>query len=539
MGDASAPIQLATGSSPAPATLPSEHPTPSFWQTSYPNKLSQHRSTEDLPAQTDIVIIGTGISGTFAADELVNHLIDSAHSKPNKQSLRILVLEARTLCSGATGRNGGHLQPVVHGTPAGILEFEMANFHHVAGLIRARNISCDFRRLEGCLGFWNQTYFDEAKQALALMATEAKQLVHVVEDTEALQKLGLAEGVKGAIVQKVAGSLSPYKLCVSMWEDLLTRSQRAGQEEQQQQFQVNLQTRTAVTSLDRSNDGRGSPWVVTTARGAVRAKSVIVATNGYTSHLLPQFTRLIRPMQAQMSALIPPPSAADTSQNNQSTLIPMSYGFEGIGSMDRVMSDYLVQSPYHAKSTMEPGGNTVRHGGELMYGGGRHLALHHGENTSDDSFVDARVESYLRTLPERLDIPSLTRSTQSQDESEPPSSTENEASTKTLDIVASWTGIIGHSLDGHPWVGAMNEVVDSPGLFLCAGYSGHGMPNAPLCGRHVARQALASLQDGITEKARQQQTEDETMVTAKERWTLPDEYLISRKRMERALQTAA
>ncbi|KAK5239193.1 hypothetical protein LTR40_014755, partial [Exophiala xenobiotica] len=101
---------------------------------------------------------------------------------------------------------------------------------------------------------------------------------------------------------------------------------------------LNLQTETPVLSIASVEDGEG--WVLHTDRGDVQAKRVIFTTNGYTSHLLPQFARLISPTQAQMSALIPPKDSPFTD-----TLIPKSYGMMGVGAQDRVMSDYLVQNP--------------------------------------------------------------------------------------------------------------------------------------------------------------------------------------------------
>ena len=67
--------------------------------------MNDFRSTEELPESSDIVIIGAGYAGISAAYHLVNsHLDDSASKKS------ITILEARGVCTGATGRNGGHLR---------------------------------------------------------------------------------------------------------------------------------------------------------------------------------------------------------------------------------------------------------------------------------------------------------------------------------------------------------------------------------------------------------------------------------------------
>jgi hypothetical protein len=71
----------------------------SFWLTER-GPLDRHRTTPDLPKESDIVIIGAG----YAAAAVVTHLLQDKIR--TKSSPSILVLEARQLCSGATGRNG-------------------------------------------------------------------------------------------------------------------------------------------------------------------------------------------------------------------------------------------------------------------------------------------------------------------------------------------------------------------------------------------------------------------------------------------------
>lgn len=76
--------------------FPVANGTLSFWQTD-PDRLANYRSTELLPEESDVLIIGSGISGTSVAYHLLK-------DNPNPPS--ITILEARQACSGATGRNG-------------------------------------------------------------------------------------------------------------------------------------------------------------------------------------------------------------------------------------------------------------------------------------------------------------------------------------------------------------------------------------------------------------------------------------------------
>ena len=78
------------------ATLPTPTSTNSFWHSEPNAFLIGHRTTEDLPAEADIVIVGSGITGTSAASYLAED------ARANGKS--IVVLEAREACWGATGR---------------------------------------------------------------------------------------------------------------------------------------------------------------------------------------------------------------------------------------------------------------------------------------------------------------------------------------------------------------------------------------------------------------------------------------------------
>lgn len=83
--------------------LPSPNPTPSFWQLPPHPTLAEIQS-ETLAATTDYAIIGSGIT----ACSVVKTLFEQALPPPARD-FSVTVFEARTLTSGATGRNGGVL----------------------------------------------------------------------------------------------------------------------------------------------------------------------------------------------------------------------------------------------------------------------------------------------------------------------------------------------------------------------------------------------------------------------------------------------
>src|SRR6185436_16945866 len=109
-------------------------------------KLANHRSTPDLPLHSDIVIIGSGYAGSACAYYLYKY------EHLNKTPLMITMLEARETCSGATGRNGGHLKPDVYysykrysdqygrQTAEILCEFEAKHIEAMSELVSKENI---------------------------------------------------------------------------------------------------------------------------------------------------------------------------------------------------------------------------------------------------------------------------------------------------------------------------------------------------------------------------------------------------------------
>jgi hypothetical protein len=77
-----------------PCPLPAPNSSKSFWHSEPDEFLIGHKTTPDLPQDADVVIVGCGITGANAA----RYLAESG------SGLKIVVLEAREVCWGATGR---------------------------------------------------------------------------------------------------------------------------------------------------------------------------------------------------------------------------------------------------------------------------------------------------------------------------------------------------------------------------------------------------------------------------------------------------
>lgn len=145
-----------------PNRTPVHNPVPSFWTaTTFP--LSDHRTTPDLPTTSDIVVIGAGLAGVATAYHILKQHHGSTAEKPPPS---VLILEARQICSGATGRNGGHIKPDVYfnvgkyaslygmEAAAEMARFEAEHVYAVKDLIETEGLDCDFhltRAVDVCL----------------------------------------------------------------------------------------------------------------------------------------------------------------------------------------------------------------------------------------------------------------------------------------------------------------------------------------------------------------------------------------------------
>ena len=88
-----------------PVTLPRTGlTTRSYWQDP-PDRIADERTTESLPQEADVVIVGSGMTGAAVAWNLLKH-IPVADGLAPERKLSVVMLEARGACSGATGRNG-------------------------------------------------------------------------------------------------------------------------------------------------------------------------------------------------------------------------------------------------------------------------------------------------------------------------------------------------------------------------------------------------------------------------------------------------
>lgn len=340
-------------------------------------------------------------------------------------------------------QNGGHCQPLLFDSTPDVAAFEVRNYNTVKAYIQEHSIPCEWRSLPGCRTFWTPFLAEAAKKQVQQLKHEAPELgreVTFIDDEASLLKHRV-NGAPAATITAAAGSLWPYKLIAFILETLVENNA------------LNLQTNTPVTRIERcTNTSTNARHTLHTPRGTLTARHIILATNAYTSHLLPEFTTLIVPERGVMTALLPPKGMPR---------LETSYGFVGALGSNPTHDDYLNQRPYYHTTTTTTATTTATNPsasaeGHLMFGGG-HVAAHFPTlGQTDDSVLDEGCTAYLRRS--LLKLMKLGGEVEGLGE---------------LKADYQWSGVWGTSRDGHPWVG---EVPGREGVWLAGGYSGEFSP---------------------------------------------------------------
>ncbi len=266
-----------------------------YWHATMP--LLHDRSGRQLPDTVDVAIVGGGYTGVAAARKLA------------LQGAKAVLLEARTLGWGASTRNGGIIHPGYKwGVPSLVKRHgaELARAIHgesvealelVTGLIRDNNIDAELRTNGWLELAWAPSHaaeFGEEAAALEQFGMHAR----VIARADLRSEIGTAV-YHGGLAVEPGGVLHPGK----WFAGLVGMAERAG---------ADLHEATPVLSIRRQADGR---FVVETSRGAILARDVLVATNGYADGAAPSVRRRIVPIGSYIIATEPLPAdlAAEVS----------------------------------------------------------------------------------------------------------------------------------------------------------------------------------------------------------------------------------
>ena len=258
-----------------------------YWHAGMP--ALQDRSGRALPDSVDAVVIGGGYTGVAAARKLA------------LQGARVALLEANTLGWGASTRNGGIAHPGFKWDPATLAKRygrELARALYaesvqatdlLQGIVRDRGIDAELRYNGYLVLAWARKHaedFAEEARVLGEFGTEAR----AIAPSDLAGEIG-STAYHGGLAVDAGGVIHPAKWFAA----LVGLAERAGAE---------LHEGVRATSIRKQADGR---FVVETKRGAILARDVLVATNGYTDGVAPTLRRRIIPIGSYIIATEPLP----------------------------------------------------------------------------------------------------------------------------------------------------------------------------------------------------------------------------------------
>ena len=311
---------------------PSFKAAPYWWDAWRPQPLP----VPDLPAKTDVAIIGGGYAGLSAALELARNNVEA------------LVLEANDFGFGASTRNGGMVSGgVTLGKSLGgkrtagdaaarealmtdLIGDAGASFYHLEDLLKRENIACHYTRSGRFTGAWTRRHYDALAGRLALL-NDVAQVGASMLPRERQREAIASDFYQGGMLIERAGQLHPALYYKGLLEVCRGRA-------------ITLSPQTRVVRIA----GAPGAFTVTTNRGAIAAREVVVATNGYTDDATPKLKRKLIPVASHIIATVPLDPALARS------LIPHS---RAISDTQRILCYYR----------MSPDGTRMVFGGRARF----------------------------------------------------------------------------------------------------------------------------------------------------------------------------
>jgi glycine/D-amino acid oxidase-like deaminating enzyme/CRP-like cAMP-binding protein len=386
-----------------------------------------------------VVIIGAGLTGASAA----YHLREAIHSR----HLRVVVLDQGDPACEASGRNGGNFELIPEncvGTYEGlargrltflrrcypgvpdavrraeserqaslVLGLAVRNRDRLKTIVQQERIDCDFSPR----GWLYLAHTEQEEQALCeevTLAAQHGQRVELWSRRRIRDEFGFKTAYLGRFIPG-DGTYHPFKYACGVLQSAL----RSG---------VELYTRRAVREIV-ADDAEGVSVRVDGGH-AIRTQTVIVATNAFTSRLLPEL-EAIRPFQSQIMVTEHAPDRA---------------------------GGRVVTTEFGPTFFNQPRGGRTNGRAPLLMGGGADRLMRNPSSRRRSPQVHAR----LLRLRDAF-YPELT--------GQPPS--------------AEWIGPMGFTPDQLPAIGFLR-----PGVIVAAGFNGYGGTYTTAAGQAAAIMAL-------------------------------------------------
>jgi glycine/D-amino acid oxidase-like deaminating enzyme len=257
----------------------------SYWAAT--SKRDQTLADAPLPDALDCAIIGGGYTGLSAGYHLA------------KNGLKVAVLEREHIGWGASGRNGGMVLPGYKAELHGLMrrygvekarelyDHSVASIELVKTLVREEKIACDLEETGSIYAAFKPAHYRSLVDYQRELAHDFNHETRLIPRERQSEELG-SDFYHGLLVNEAACGLHPAKFVGG----LASAARRAG---------ALLCENVSVERVRRSPDG----FEVVTARGTVKSREVIVATNGYTGGAIPWLQRRVVPVGSYIIATEP------------------------------------------------------------------------------------------------------------------------------------------------------------------------------------------------------------------------------------------
>ena len=258
---------------------------PFWWEAACPG--TQYAT--DLPAVTEVLIVGSGYAGLSAALELA------------RAGRSATVVDAMAFGEGASSRSGGGVSAGInigkglsggpgqqtlgdarHRTMIDLMAESLAAFEFVQELIERERIDCHYEPRGRFVGAFSKAHYPGLFKKAEFLNRHIGLDASVIPREQQRSEIG-SDFYHGGMVIERAGKLHPSLF----HKGLLDACNRAG---------VTLCAHTKVEAIS----GAGHNFTIKTSRGDCRAEQVIVATNGYTGDLTPKLRKRIVPISSQI-----------------------------------------------------------------------------------------------------------------------------------------------------------------------------------------------------------------------------------------------
>jgi glycine/D-amino acid oxidase-like deaminating enzyme len=254
--------------------------TPYWWEAAP----LENAKVLGVPNFADVCIIGAGFAGLSAALWLA------------RAGRSVVILDSQRAGEGASSRNGGIASGTIKFTfndmikkfgldhAKDIYAEGIVARDHLKSMISAEEINCSFKLTGRFTGANYRVDYDaQARETDVLnkhLGVDAKMISKADQHSE----LG-TDFYIGGMVRPDIGGLHPGQF----HQGLLARAQESG---------VTVICETPATRIAKT----GKRFIVSTPRGGITARDIIIATNGYTGGLVPWLNRRVIPIPSQIIA---------------------------------------------------------------------------------------------------------------------------------------------------------------------------------------------------------------------------------------------